>query len=90
MGWVRRYFDGIGRRREIESAVLSIIASVLFCAMGILELVRVHKRGGPFFFCWGFYWGVFLAAFGLFRMLYGFLLIRAVGRRLKAESVTNP
>jgi hypothetical protein len=86
MEWMRCYFDRISKRWEIESAILSIITSVLFCAMGILELVRTHKRGGPFFF----YWGVFLAAFGLFGILARSLLLRAVVRRLKAESMTNP
>ena len=82
MGRIGRYFDRISKKSEIEYAVVSIIGSVLLCAMGILELARSHKNGDQFIF----YWGVFLVVFGLFGILYRFLLIRAVARRLKAES----
>ncbi|MGD0858533.1 MAG: hypothetical protein ABR912_04355 [Terracidiphilus sp.] len=80
--WIRRYFDRISKRWEIEYVVASMIASVLFCAMGALEIVRAHKTGDPF----SFYWGLFLAAFGLFGIMYKSLLVRAVVRRRKAES----
>ena len=81
MGRVRRYFDRVGAKWEMEYAVAGIIGSVLFCIMGALVLARSHKTGEQF----GFYWGVFLIAFGLLGILYRSLLTRAVARRLKAE-----
>ena len=81
MGRVRRYFDRVGAKWEMEYARFGIVGSVLFCAMGILELSRSHKTGEQF----GFYWGVFLIAFALFGFWYRSLLIRAIARRLKVE-----
>ncbi len=82
MEWVRRYFDRTGKTWPLESAVLSIITNSMICAMGVHDLIRSYRKGDQS----SFYWGIFLAAFGLFGILWGCLMVHAIARHRKAES----